>query len=79
MLFGTNAWEVNYNHPRGFFMVCCACGWNSQIKIGAPDKGHVIIKCKRDECGQVVEVINCEAKVTKPSKHITPTQANMSK
>jgi len=75
MLFGTNAWEVNFSYPRGFKAICCACGWGSHINIDAPSVGCVIIECKREECGQIVSIVDGESEIDRESKHITPTQA----
>jgi hypothetical protein len=75
MLFGTNAWEVNNSYARGFKMICCACGWASFVNIDAPSVNCAIIECKREECGQVVQITDGEAEIIKPSKHISPTQA----
>jgi hypothetical protein len=75
MLFGTNAWEINFTYPRGFKAICCACGWSSHVNITAPSVRCVIIECKREECGQVVQITDGEDEIIKQSKYISPTQA----
>ena len=68
MLFGTNAWEINFSHSRGFFMVCAGCGTNNKIEMlpvlsnqvegeytTRPYQLYVIIECKH--CDQIVHVL----------------------
>ena len=78
MLFGTEAWEINHSYSRGFFCVCCACGWNSYVKIDAPSVRCVIIECTREECGQQVMIVDGKSEIWKESKYVSPTKANMS-
>jgi len=87
MLYGTNAWEINNSHSRGFFTSCCACGTNHRIEMRPvltnevqgewttrPYTMFTEIHCL--ECNQIVHVLaDGTSKIVQKSDHITPTKA----
>lgn len=72
MLFGVTVGEITFNSKsKGFFAVCCACGWSSYVNITPSSLGYVIIECERDECGQIVHIYEKGSGVVAvESKHV---------